>query len=223
MNNGSKMERSRLRAATGMRYALLNPILEELALMTKIAYRNVLKLVAIPSSGYNVKTYYTYTYQASGGQPAPAANALPQQSGVDHLSIFPIDPTPDLTNHNCMYTISSNLKMSPLPIHFRVTVYGPGNSQVIPDDTRVDFQLTDRNHNTDGACIEPRVGFGYTRNSEVTMTFYPPTDAYWQSHDPAETSLNTMTLWASCRGKETYYVPIEIKPNPEPLIGSTTI
>jgi predicted transcriptional regulator len=29
-NNGSKMERSRLRAATGMRYALLNPILDEL-------------------------------------------------------------------------------------------------------------------------------------------------------------------------------------------------
>jgi predicted transcriptional regulator len=29
-NNGGKMERSRLRAATGMIYALLNPILEEL-------------------------------------------------------------------------------------------------------------------------------------------------------------------------------------------------
>ena len=29
-NNDGKMERSRLRAATGMRYALLNPILEEL-------------------------------------------------------------------------------------------------------------------------------------------------------------------------------------------------
>jgi predicted transcriptional regulator len=30
-NKGSKMKRCRLRAATGMRYALLNPILEELA------------------------------------------------------------------------------------------------------------------------------------------------------------------------------------------------
>ena len=30
-NNGGKMERSRLRACTGMRYALLNPILDELA------------------------------------------------------------------------------------------------------------------------------------------------------------------------------------------------
>jgi predicted transcriptional regulator len=29
-NNGGKMERSRLRARTGMRYALLNPILDEL-------------------------------------------------------------------------------------------------------------------------------------------------------------------------------------------------
>jgi hypothetical protein len=29
-NNGGKMERSRLRACTGMRYALLNPILDEL-------------------------------------------------------------------------------------------------------------------------------------------------------------------------------------------------
>jgi hypothetical protein len=29
-SNGGKMERSRLRARTGMRYALLNPILEEL-------------------------------------------------------------------------------------------------------------------------------------------------------------------------------------------------
>jgi len=29
-NNGGKMERSRLRISTGMRYALLNPILEEL-------------------------------------------------------------------------------------------------------------------------------------------------------------------------------------------------
>ena len=30
-NNGGRMERSRLRARTGMRYAMLNPILEELA------------------------------------------------------------------------------------------------------------------------------------------------------------------------------------------------
>jgi hypothetical protein len=30
-NNGDKMERSRLRVATGMRYALLIPILEDLA------------------------------------------------------------------------------------------------------------------------------------------------------------------------------------------------
>jgi len=30
-NNGGKMERSRLRASTGMRYALLNPIIEELS------------------------------------------------------------------------------------------------------------------------------------------------------------------------------------------------
>ena len=30
-NNGGKMERSRLRASTRMRYALLNPILNELA------------------------------------------------------------------------------------------------------------------------------------------------------------------------------------------------
>ena len=29
-NNGGKMERSRLRARTGMRYAMLNPILDEL-------------------------------------------------------------------------------------------------------------------------------------------------------------------------------------------------
>ena len=29
-NNGGKMERSRLKACTGMRYALLNPILDEL-------------------------------------------------------------------------------------------------------------------------------------------------------------------------------------------------
>jgi hypothetical protein len=35
-NNGGKMERSRLRARTGMRYALLNPILEELASESKI-------------------------------------------------------------------------------------------------------------------------------------------------------------------------------------------
>jgi len=30
INKGGTMERSRLRASTGMRYALLNPILEEL-------------------------------------------------------------------------------------------------------------------------------------------------------------------------------------------------
>jgi len=29
-NNGERMERSRLRVSTGMRYALLNPILDEL-------------------------------------------------------------------------------------------------------------------------------------------------------------------------------------------------
>ena len=35
-DNGGKMERSRLRARTGMRYALLNPIREELALEGRI-------------------------------------------------------------------------------------------------------------------------------------------------------------------------------------------
>jgi hypothetical protein len=35
-NNGGKMEQSRLRARTGMRYALLNPILEEMARESKI-------------------------------------------------------------------------------------------------------------------------------------------------------------------------------------------
>jgi hypothetical protein len=35
-NNGGTMERSRLRAATGMRYALLNPILEELVKESRI-------------------------------------------------------------------------------------------------------------------------------------------------------------------------------------------
>jgi hypothetical protein len=35
-NNGGKMERSRLRAATGMRYALLNLILEEPAKEVRI-------------------------------------------------------------------------------------------------------------------------------------------------------------------------------------------
>jgi hypothetical protein len=35
-NNDGRMERSRLRACTGMRYALLNPILEELEKEGKI-------------------------------------------------------------------------------------------------------------------------------------------------------------------------------------------
>ena len=35
-NNGDKMERGRLRAATGMRYALLNPLLDELVRKGKI-------------------------------------------------------------------------------------------------------------------------------------------------------------------------------------------
>jgi hypothetical protein len=35
-NNGGKMKRSRLRAAIGMRYAYLNPILDELARRTLI-------------------------------------------------------------------------------------------------------------------------------------------------------------------------------------------
>ena len=35
-NNDGRMERSRLRARTGMRYTLLNPILEELAREGKI-------------------------------------------------------------------------------------------------------------------------------------------------------------------------------------------
>jgi predicted transcriptional regulator len=35
-NNGGKMERSRLRTCTGMRYALLIPILEELVQKGKI-------------------------------------------------------------------------------------------------------------------------------------------------------------------------------------------
>ena len=35
-NNGGKMERSRLRVRTGMRYAMLNPILDELMKEGKI-------------------------------------------------------------------------------------------------------------------------------------------------------------------------------------------
>jgi predicted transcriptional regulator len=35
-DNGGKMERSRLRARTGMRYAVLNPILEELVIEGRV-------------------------------------------------------------------------------------------------------------------------------------------------------------------------------------------
>ena len=37
-NNGGKMERSRLRVFTGMRYALLNPILDELVKEGRIKF-----------------------------------------------------------------------------------------------------------------------------------------------------------------------------------------
>jgi predicted transcriptional regulator len=37
-HHGGKMKRSRLRAATGMRYAMLNPILEELAREGRIRF-----------------------------------------------------------------------------------------------------------------------------------------------------------------------------------------
>ena len=48
-DNGGKMERSRLRARTGMRYPLLNPILEELARegRIKIAVGNQGDLVSL--------------------------------------------------------------------------------------------------------------------------------------------------------------------------------
>jgi hypothetical protein len=42
-NNGGKMERSRLRASTGMRYALLNPILDELVKEGKIRIETAIK------------------------------------------------------------------------------------------------------------------------------------------------------------------------------------
>lgn len=179
---------------------------------------DVLTLCVIASSGYNVKTYYTYTYQATGTQPAPAVNVPPHQTEVDHVSIIPgFDAPSSLINNDFVYTTPSNRNMSPLPIHFRVLVNGPQDSQV-PDGTPVHFELIDMGLNggdTAGAKIAPLDG--HTTNSELTLTFTPPTDAYWQSHDPlaVDATLNTMRIRATCGGKDWSF-NIEMKPYPEP-------
>ena len=55
-NNGGKMERSRLRASTGMRYAMLIPILEELVKKGRIKislrkYGDIVSLVQHSKAG----------------------------------------------------------------------------------------------------------------------------------------------------------------------------
>ena len=51
-NNGGKMERSRLRAATGIRYALLNPILEKLVRECRIKLTDDLVILINRGSGH---------------------------------------------------------------------------------------------------------------------------------------------------------------------------
>jgi len=185
---------------------------------------DVLKIRALTAGAYVVDTYYTYTYQAASSQPATATNAPPQQLVVDHVAIIPSLSAPSsLINNDVVFTIPSNRNMSPLPITFNVQVTGSGNSQV-PDGTSVHFDLIDMG--MDGrddiadASITPRDAV--TTNSEVTLTFTPPTDAYWKSHNPSavDTSLNTMRIVATCGGKEWIY-KMEMKPYPEPSIGSS--
>lgn len=180
----------------------------------------VLKIRAVTDGAYPVEIYYTYTYQAAGTQPASATNVPPQQTGVDHLTIAPLNPPTEFTSNQIVYTYPPTKHISAMPIIFRVIVYGSGSSQV-PDGTEVDFRLVDYDGNAVDAYVDPEVG--HTTNSEVQVTFYPPTNAYWNSHDPsAEGSSNSMTIYATCEGKQTSYDQIKIKPYSEPSAGSTS-
>jgi len=183
---------------------------------------DVLKIRALTSGAYVVDTYYTYTYKAAGSQPATATTAPPQQLVVDHIAIVPSSSAPaSLIDNDVVNTIPSNRNMSPLPITFNVQVTGSVDSQV-PDGTPVHFDLIDMGlngrDNLADASITPRDAV--TTNSEVTLTFTPPTNAYWQSHDPStvDTTLNTMRIVATCGGKEWIY-KVVIKPYQEPSTG----
>ena len=133
---------------------------------------------------------YDYTYQ---GQYQPQT-----KKGVDHITINPINPRTDLgLGEAQVYTTLVGGYEDKRDL--RVIVWGQGGYEV-PDGTPVKFDLSDLTGIAD-AKMEPTEA--YTKNSEATVTFHPPSEEYWKSHDPsAPTTENRMTITATSKGKE---------------------
>ena len=121
-----------------------------------------------------------------------------QNTGVDHISIS--SPVDYVNTGDSSFTVTA-------------TVFGPGNSQV-PDGTLVSFTLRDKQDGTLGdAKIEPRTAVE-TVNSQVTVTFYPPTSSYWSDSKHSDyAGTNTITIRASAGGKQGAYEIVIYNPD----------
>jgi hypothetical protein len=120
-----------------------------------------------------------------------------QNTGVDHISIS--SPIDYVNTGDDSFTVTA-------------TVFGPENSQV-PDGTVVSFILQDKQDGTlGGAKILPQSA--ETVNSQVTVTFYPPTSAYWSDSTHSDyAGVNTITIQASAGGKHGNYEIVIYNPD----------
>jgi hypothetical protein len=130
---------------------------------------------------------------------------------VSYLKIFPINP-PTYRTEAQVYT-NGNTYMEDAR-RFMITVVGEGGYKV-PDGTRVDFSLTDWLGDQGDAYILP--SSAVTKNSEVTVTYHPPSYNYWTpsgKHDPSvDIWKRFMVIKATCEGKEAAYILYMVRPS----------
>jgi len=105
------------------------------------------------------------------------------------------------------------------PFTMRAYVYGP-NQNPVADGTVVSFSLADRFGTTGDASIYPEQGT--TVAGKTTVTFYPPSNSYWNdiNHDPFAS--NRITVTASAGDKEQSYILYIIQPTSETQTPSPT-
>jgi hypothetical protein len=104
------------------------------------------------------------------------------------------------------------------PFTMRAYVYN-SDQTAVSDGTVVSFSIADRFGDLGGAYIYPQQQSTFA--GKATVTFYPPTNSYWNdlNHDPSAS--NRITVTASSGGKEQTYI-IYIMPSQSSTTSSPT-
>jgi len=165
-----------------------------------------------------------YTSDNAGGFVAEVCLSQPQPGGEQrpagsYILINPINPRTDLGLGEAEVYTTLYPGGYEDARDFRVIVVGEGGFNQVPDGTPVTFSLTDPAGDTADAWIEP--DYAETENSEVYITYHPPSDIYWQMtedggwlvHDPSSpTGVNRMVITATSEGVEGTYILYMVRP-----------